>query len=320
MSVSLAVRSPNAPITTGAEAVDMTGMLASWYASKNPLTVKAYQSDLDSFRAWAGMATTPAALEWFVGLPHGVANANALRYRGTLTDAGLASATINRRMAALRSVVQLSRMLGRIDWTLDVTGVKSVGYRNTRGPGVAAVRSLVQTMEQRTDARGRRDLALVCTLFDMGLRRAEAVSLDVAHYDRTAGTLSILGKKRTEREALTVPEPTRAALDAWLVVRGDAAGPLFVNFDRAGKGERLTGRSVARITAAAGTAAGIGAVRPHGLRHASITNALDVMRGDVRQVRKFSRHRDVNTLMIYDDNRTDVGGMIAALVASSIRA
>jgi integrase/recombinase XerC len=74
---------------------------------------------------------------------------------------------------------------------------------------------------------------------------------------------------------------------------------------------------VARIVAAASEVAGVGTVRPHGLRHAAITHALDVAGGDVRRVAKFSRHRDLRTLTIYDDNRTDLAGEVAALVAGA---
>ena len=41
-----------------------------------------------------------------------------------------------------------------------------------------------------------------------------------------------------------MPTPTKAALEAWLQARGTDEGPLFVNFDRAGKGGRLTGSAV----------------------------------------------------------------------------
>jgi integrase/recombinase XerC len=42
---------------------------------------------------------------------------------------------------------------------------------------------------------------------------------------------------------------------------------------------------------------------PHRIRHSAITAALDATDGDVRKVQKLSRHRNLNTLMIYDDNR-----------------
>jgi integrase/recombinase XerC len=292
-------------------------LLTVWLAGKSPRTVAAYRADLEAFAAWAGAPTMPAALEAFLALPHGDANANALRYRGAMTDAGLAPATVNRRLAALRSVVQLARMTGRVAWTLECPSVEATKYRDTRGPGLTAFRAMVAVAERGTDAKSRRDLALLRVLFDLGLRREEAVSCDLAHYDRTAGTLAIMGKRRRDRAAVTVPAAARAALEAWIAVRGEAPGPLFVPLSRAGIGERLTGRSVARIVAAVAARAGVGHVRPHGLRHSGITALLDVG-STLQDVQKFSRHRDVRTLMIYDDNRSDVAGKMAAMLSALV--
>ena len=52
----------------------------------------------------------------------------------------------------------------------------------------------------------------------------------------------------------------------------------------------------------------IGVVRPHGLRHAAITEALELTNGNVRAVVKFSRHRSISVVMKYDDARDDIGG------------
>ena len=80
-----------------------------------------------------------------------------------------------------------------------------------------------------------------------------------------------------------MPEPTQAALAAWLEARGSEPGPLFVNFDRAGKGHRLTGTAVYHIVGWLGAKAGL-TVRPQELRHLAITTALDRTNGDVRAV------------------------------------
>ena len=64
--------------------------------------------------------------------------------------------------------------------------------------------------------------------------------------------------------------------------------------------------------------AGIDHVRPHGLRHAAITAALDASGGDLRAAQRFSRHRDPRTLCLYDDNRKDLGGDLACRVAASV--
>lgn len=291
-------------------------LLQVWYGSQSAETLRARRADLEQFRQWAGVESDDAAITALCELPHGDANAIALQYRIAMREAQLAPATVNRRLGSLRSVVALARTLGHITWTLEVRGVESTNYRDTRGPGVAAYRAMVEQLQAGTVGKARRDLAIVRMLFDMALRRAEVVSLDLEHVDREAGRLSVMGKRRTERELLTIPNSTREALEGWLVSRGDAPGPLFVNFDRARKGGRLTGRSVARVVNAAGAAAGVTArVRPHGLPHSAITHALDAGK-DVRDVAQFSRHRNLQTLVLSDDARRDIAGEVASLVAS----
>jgi integrase/recombinase XerC len=163
-----------------------------------------------------------------------------------------------------------------------------------------------------------RDRAVVRLLADCALRRAEVLGLDVAHFDAAAGTVAVLGKGRAGREALTLPAPTRAALAAYLATHPTPADPAAPLFPGDGATGRLTGRTVARLVARAAAAGAVGrAVRPHGLRHAAITEALERTGGDVRRVAKFSRHKDLRTLTVYDDNRRDLGGEVAALVAGA---
>ena len=317
MSFALTHR-PAASLPTSFVPMHTEELFEAWLVGKDAKTVRAYRADVGTFAAYLAAHGSEVAptLDAFLALDAASAHILASRFVAWSKDAGLASSTINRRLAAIRSVVAFARMVGRTTWTLAVKGVPTTAYRDTRGPGAANVRLLLSTIELGATAKARRDFALVRCLFDLALRRAEVVGLDLAHFDRETGRLSILGKKRHDREWLTLPTPTRAALEAWLDVRGANAGPLFPNFDRAGKGGRLTGRSVARIVATHGESAGIGRVRPHALRHAAITHALDVTGGDVRRVARYSRHRDLRTLTVYDDNRTDLAGSVASLVAA----
>jgi integrase/recombinase XerC len=92
---------------------------------------------------------------------------------------------------------------------------------------------------------------------------------------------------------------------------------LFLNFDRAGKGARLTGAGLYAMLKNLGASVGL-VVRPHGLRHSAITAALDATGGDVRRVQRFSRHRDLRVLTVYDDARRDMAGEVANLVAETL--
>jgi integrase/recombinase XerC len=44
---------------------------------------------------------------------------------------------------------------------------------------------------------------------------------------------------------------------------------------------------------------------PHRIRHSAITAALDATDGNIRKVQKLSRHKNINTVMTYDDNRSN---------------
>ena len=95
----------------------------------------------------------------------------------------------------------------------------------------------------------RRDFAIIRLLFDLALRREEVTSLDYSHVNYAERSLMVMGKGASERMPIQVTEPTWEALSAWIEARGRHSGPLFLNFDRARKGDgRLSGRSVDRIT------------------------------------------------------------------------
>src|SRR5262249_35191138 len=167
------------------------------------------------------------------------ANETVLHFRTALQARGLAPATINRRLAALRSLVKLARTLGLVSWVLEVEGVRAESYRDTRGPGHAGFRKLLLTLAGRRDTKAVRDRALLRLLYDLGLRRAEVVGLNVADVDLDGGTVAVLGKGRSQKVLLTLPAATRDALAAWLAVYGLTSGPLFTPLDRASRGRRL---------------------------------------------------------------------------------
>jgi len=162
--------------------------------------------------------------------------------------------------------------------------------------------------------KGLRDVALLRLLHDLGLRRSEAVRLDIEDVDLPGKRISLLSRGRSWKEPVALPEPTQAALAAWLEARGSEPGPLFVNFDRAGKGHRLTGTAVYHIVGRLGAKVGL-SVRPQELRHLAITTALERTDGDVRAVAEFSRHQDLRPLGRYRYSRYGLAGKVSRLVA-----
>lgn len=308
------------PLTRGATLTE-TDLVRAFLSGRNERTLKAYSQDLADFQAFVGESSMEAAARVLLANGHGPANATALAYKAHLVERGLQSATVNRRLAALRSLVQLARIMGLVPWHLEVRNVKSEPFRDTRGPGKQGFRALLQELEGKRSAKAVRDRCALRLLYDLALRCGEVVSLDVEDVNIAQATLNVRGKGRTSKQALSIPEATRSALKAWLEVRRQEPGPLFTNFDRAKKGKRLTGVSLYRVVRRLGERAGLRA-RPHGLRHAGITEACKAAQANgigLEEVLDFSRHsrKSIAILMVYRDRERNVQGRLASLVTAN---
>lgn len=319
----------------GPERSTIHRLVEGFFAQYDEATLRTYRQRLGAYAAWLGLSleALPSAL-----LSGGAARAHMdlETYRAHLRDERrLARATVNGHLAAVRSLVRFLRRAQLCTWLLDVPSERVVAYRDTRGPGVAAIRALLDAAaQQQDDRKAARDLAIIRLLADRALRRGEVTTLDVHHveYDDSGRPAAILvrskgrGKAEAERERLTLPRKTAEVLASWLAARGPEQGPLFVAVDRGagrpGRGgrrraanERLTGEGVARMLASLAERAGVNRpIKAHGLRHSAITAVLDAGVG-LREAQRYSRHADPRTLIRYDDNRTDIGGAVARTVS-----
>jgi site-specific recombinase XerD len=215
-----------------------------------------------------------------------------------------APSTANRHLAALRGVLREAWRCGLIsaeerDRASDLPPVR--GERLPRGRALEAA-ELRQLFEACADgsALGARDAAAFALLFGAGLRRAEAVGLDLADVDVDTGALRVLGKGAKERVAY-LPAGGRAALAGWLRHRGDADGPLLQPVNRGGKiiPRRMTAQSLRPICQRRGRRAGISDFSPHDLRRSFVGAALDAG-ADLSAVQKLAGHASVQTTARYD--------------------
>ncbi len=297
------------------DSTEVRELLQSWLAGCSPRTLAAYRGDLERFAEW--LQTTPEdATRMLLGNGPGRANKLVLDYRNAMLEAGLSPATVNRRLASLRSLVTLSNTLGMVTWRLSIRGVRSEAYRDTRGPGVDPIRAAIDRLAAERTPRALRDRAALRLMFDLALRLHSVTSLDLEHVNLDRGYVMVALKCHgTERKRKTLPPETRLALQDWVAVRGTAPGPLFTSFDRSGRGDgRLTDRSLRRIVAS------LGLGHPHGLRHTAITQAVVLCQREgipLPAVLGYSDHSSLSVLQRYLDNVTDQGGRIANLVACS---
>jgi integrase/recombinase XerC len=304
------------------EPVRVSDLLSAFLSGRSPRTLKAYSQDLANFRAFSKANTAEDAARLLLSQGHGRANLILLEYRTSLTERGLQSATINRRLAAVRSLVKLAKTLGLVDWSLDIQNLKSEAYRDTKGPGKGGFRAMLQTLAQKNSTKTIRDTAILRLLYDLALRTGEVVALDFQDLEISRSIIHVLGKGKNDKQQLTLPEPTKLALEAWLHIRGTEPGALFHNFDRAQKGHRLTGVGVYQIVRALGEKNGF-KTRPHGIRHTAITEACKAAAENgigLEEVLDFSRHSrsSVAILMVYRDRERNIQGQLASSIAAQI--
>lgn len=155
------------------------------------------------------------------------------------------------------------------------------------------------------DVRGRRDRALLETLYGGGIRVSELVGLDVTDWDQSANLIRVLGKGRKER-IVPLGRKAKEALEAYLGVRdqllavggaADGEPALFLNY----LGGRLSTRSVARVIDQHVLACALKRhVHPHALRHSFATHLLDGG-ADLRAIQELLGHASLSTTQRYTE-------------------
>ena len=298
---------------------DADEILQSFLSGKSPRTLQAYKQDLEQFALFLQVPTPEIAVRLL--LAHGQGNGNAMvtRFKSSMLEKNLAPATINRRLAAIRSFIDLARSFGSVNWNLEVKNVPSQSYRDTRGTGLEGFIRLFQQIKGNSP-KAFRDKAILRLLFDLALRRAEITELNVENMQLSDNTVSILGKGKRERINLSLPDQTKAALSDWLEKHPTKTGALFPHFNHGKPSSRITGAGLYHLIRSLGKKAGIKA-RPHGIRHSAISEAVKSAQSNgigIEEVLDFSRHKDVKTLMVYRDRERDVQGKLANLVAAKV--
>jgi integrase/recombinase XerC len=151
------------------------------------------------------------------------------------------------------------------------------------------------------DWAGRRDRAMLETLYASGIRVSELVGLDLTTVDLNDGVVTVRGKGKRERLALVGPDAVKALRcwlddrDALLARTGRDSPAVFLN----NKGGRLTTRSVGRLLAKHLRSAGLDPrTSPHTLRHSFATHMLDAG-ADIRGVQELLGHKSLATTQVY---------------------
>jgi len=130
-----------------------------------------------------------------------------------------------------------------------------------------------------------------------GLRQIEIIRLDVEDINLNGKTALIQGKGKADQELIHLHPETIKAIAEYIRFNKVGSGALFKSLGNR-HSDRITTMTIKREIQEALTPLGIDKTT-HGFRHYYITTLLQKL--DVRDVRKFSRHSNLEMLIVYDD-------------------
>ncbi len=267
---------------------EVEGFLALLAARRSRQTVEAYRRDLADAAQVLEKPLSSASTD------------NLERYLAELRSRGLASSTVARRLAALRSFYRHLVLIGARG---DNPAVELRAPRRQRHlPHPLSPTEAERLIEAANGVKPRdlRDRALVELLYGAGLRISEAVGLERAGIDLESRIVRCLGKGDKER---IVPIGRQAA---GALTRYQARGrpflerrprpELFLN----ARGGALTRAGAFLILRRLAEVAGLEPERihPHLLRHSFATHLLEGG-ADLRSVQEMLGHADLSTTELY---------------------
>lgn len=223
------------------------------------------------------------------------------RFVGTLSDAGLATSTVARKVAAVRGLHRFMIAEGMTE--TDPTASLATPRRAESLPKALTVDEVGRLLDapDRTTIRGSRDAAMLELLYASGCRVSEAVAVKVSDIDFEMQEALVTGKGDKQR---LVPlgsyaiKALRAYLPARLELKGDRPDPdwLFLN----ARGGRISRQAVWQVVREHGRAAGLdpGTLSPHVLRHSAATHMVEGG-ADLRTVQQILGHASISTTQTY---------------------
>lgn len=214
--------------------------------------------------------------------------------------------TANKTLAALRGVLKECWRLGYMgaeDYrrSTDVPTIKSQTLPRGRALASGEISALMNACGRDASSAGIRDAALIALLYGAGLRRSEAVAINLSDFNSDTGELALRGAKGRKDRLAYATNGSADALADWISIRGSDVGSLFCRINKGGRVtlRRMTDQAVLHILRKRGAEAGVAPFSPHDLRRSFVSDLLDAG-ADISTAQQLAGHSNVQTTARYD--------------------
>ena len=246
-------------------------------------------------------------VEWYCSEPRlSFSRTVVLRYRIHLESRKLAPGTINLRLGAVRRLANEASDSGLLSADLAagirrVKGVKKIGVRLGNWLLAEQAIALLDAPDLET-MKGKRDMALLAILIACGLRRHEAVELNVSDLQQREdhwAIVDLIGKASHIR-TIPVPDWVKDIVDDWLRAAGISSGRIFRRVTRTGTvwGSGLSEKVVWHVVRQHARKSGIEKLAPHDLRR-TCARLCHQAGGELDQIQFLLGHVSVQTTERY---------------------
>jgi integrase len=269
----------------------------------SPESKRAYDKAITDFLNWYATAAPGT----------GFTKATVQAHKAHLLGLGLAAATINIRMSAIRRLAVEAADNGLIDSTLAsgigrVKGVKREGIRTGNWLTVNQAEKILNAPDTTT-LKGKRDRALLAVLIGCGLRRDETARLMLEHIQQRDARWVIVDMSGKGGRIRTVPMPSwaKVALDEWSVAAGFTTGRIFRPVNKGDRlcGDSMTAQSIFETVKKYAAEIGLGNIAPHDLRR-TFAKLAHKGRAALEQIQLSLGHASIQTTERYLGVRQDL--------------
>lgn len=161
------------------------------------------------------------------------------------------------------------------------------------------IQAKIQTMD---DTKDNIRLKMILALLSLqGLRQIEVTRLDVEDINISGNTALIQGKGMDDKEMIYLHPKVSRAIKEYKKAFNIKSGSLLQSTSNRNKGKRMSTRALRGIVKDFLNSLDIDK-GTHSFRHYFTTKLIENYKGDLLQVRKYTRHRGIEMLQVYNDN------------------
>lgn len=295
---------------------------------------RSIQSQLRSIGQRLGWASEDVATQF-----QSIDYQTAMQIRAMLVSARCSARSINRAMTAIKGIVKIAVILGKVDQlqSLQIQSIGNLKHGEFKGSALTAEQAtaLLLALKSATTPLEIRNAAITTLLLGTGLRRSELCMAKLHQLKIDDRTLFVAKGKGNKTRTVFIPQWVLPFIERWLSLRGNQQGYVFcalmsqsnqaidskpvkevspkttegsslLNHLRAVPkviplqvDTALDSSTIYRVVQNLTKAIGLEDISPHDLRRTFITRLLE-QNVDINTVRQMAGHASIATTTIYD--------------------